>query len=111
VFPVPPLGAPPPPPGVVPGAGVLVAGVDGVVGVVGVEVEGVVSVEVGVVVEVEVDVEVVLVMVGVVGVLEVWVAVLTAPLHCCLASERTAWAPLLRSDTSVGSIDPGRLAT
>jgi hypothetical protein len=63
--------------------GVLVAGVD-VEGVVEVVVGGVVGVEV--LVEVEVDVEVVCVTVGVVGVLEVWVAGPTVPVHCCLTS-------------------------
>jgi hypothetical protein len=87
--------------------GVLVAGVEGVVGVVGVEVEGVVTVEV---VVVEVEVEVVCVTVGVVVVLEVWVAVLTVP-HCLLARVRTVSAPWPMSDTRVGSTEPGRLAT
>jgi len=59
-----------------------------------------------VVVVVEVDV---LVVVG------VWAVVgggATAPLpQFCLASSRTAAVPCERSDTSVGSIDPGRFAT
>jgi hypothetical protein len=101
---------------VVPGAGVVVAGVVvlGVVVVVeGVVVVGAVVVIVGVVV-VAVGVEVVsgCVVVGVVVVdVEVLVTVLTAPLHWVLASERTVWAPRPRSETSTGSTEPGRFAT
>jgi hypothetical protein len=72
---------------------------------------GVVSVEVVVVVG-EVEVEVVLGVVAVVVVVEVEVSVpvLTAPPQSVAASALTVLAPRLRSDTSVGFTDAGRLA-
>jgi hypothetical protein len=107
-LPVPPspVGAPPPAlVEVVPGVDVVVAGVLGVVGAVVVVLVGVDSVEV---VVVEVDVEVVRGCVTV-GVIEVTGPVVT-PLQSLLASALTVLAPRLRSETSVGSTDPGRLA-
>ncbi|MDQ6803519.1 MAG: hypothetical protein M3065_00835 [Actinomycetota bacterium] len=89
--------------------GVLVAGVDGD-GVVEVVVWVVVG-EVFVKVVVEVDVELVC---GCVTVeVEVAVLVVLSPepaLHCLSASLPTVLAPLLRSCTSVRSVEPGRFA-
>jgi hypothetical protein len=89
----------------------VVAGVLGVGRVVEVVVEGVESVEV-VVVEVEVAVEVVCVIVGVTVLKVVVVSGPTATLlpQSWRARVWTVWAPVPRSDTSVGFTDPGRLA-
>jgi hypothetical protein len=95
---------------VVPAPGVVVAGVLGVVGVEEVVLVGVLGVE-AVVVEVEVEVVPGCVTVAVLVVeAEVSDPVLTAPLQSVAASALTVLAPRLRSDTSVGLTDAGRLA-
>jgi hypothetical protein len=97
----------------VPGEGVGVAGVLGVVDV-EVGVVGTVRVVVVVVVAVDVEVEVVCWWAVVPVLADVIVlsgAVVTVPLQSLFASARTVLAALSRSETSVGLTEPGRLAT